>query len=245
MDTQNGIDFRLTPADWAFVTLMLSRPFELTELKTRPQGSSALVYTDARVYSDRLDFVVGNQNWSIEQTPVTIQDDLKIDITPEDAPRYPNGKPKSPVYKHGSVYYGGIQTTLSIFGVAKSDAGNPSMADQLKGAYSDGLKRAGVLWGIGRYLYGLKNVTAITPERLPEHALPWEWPDFDADILDTKRSILGILNELNNNDISNDVKNRVYDLDSTFIYHGSPLVYKNHVLRELTRIERSLKAVSK
>ena len=48
-----------------------------------------------------------------------------------------------------------------------------------KGQYSDAFKRAGVMWGLGRYLYALPNVWVplenkriLTPPELPEWATP-------------------------------------------------------------------------
>ncbi len=60
-----------------------------------------------------------------------------------------------------------------------------------KGALSDAFKRAAVLWGIGRYLYGLSNDwVAIKPAgrsyalvdkpKLPVWATPWPWEANDA-----------------------------------------------------------------
>jgi hypothetical protein len=45
--------------------------------------------------------------------------------------------------------------TLTIFGVAKSDAGSASNFEQTLGAVSHCFKRAAVHWGVGRYLYNL------------------------------------------------------------------------------------------
>lgn len=228
------IFFEMKPAYWSFVTEMLARPFELYELKTRPQGRASLIYTDARVYADRLDFVVGAQNWELTQVPVTIQDTNSTDVTPQDAPKK-DGKFIRKTYQYDTLYYGGIQATMTIFGVSKSDAGNPSMTEQLKGAYSDSMKRAGVVWGIGRYLYGLKDVAAVSERYMPEHALPWEWPDLAGANADLTRQIAKDLKNYTGD------KNKVIDLvrmiNSTYGTTG-PLVYMFHVNNLLTNLSK-------
>ena len=48
----------------------------------------------------------------------------------------------------------------------RSDGAGDTNFEADKGALSDSLKRAGVSWGIGRYLYDLKNTyvpVAVTP----------------------------------------------------------------------------------
>jgi len=52
--------------------------------------------------------------------------------------------------------------TLTIGGIAKSDCGED---ETVKGAVSDALKRAAVMWGIGRYLYRLPNLFAECEKR--------------------------------------------------------------------------------
>jgi len=64
--------------------------------------------------------------------------------------------------------------------VWKSNGAGQTNVEGEKGQYSDALKRAGVCWGIGRYLYALPNVWVpldeykriITPPELPEWASP-------------------------------------------------------------------------
>jgi hypothetical protein len=47
---------------------------------------------------------------------------------------------------------------LTIYGVSKDDIGTASIFEASKGCASDALKRAAVLFGIARYLYGLPAV---------------------------------------------------------------------------------------
>ena len=79
-----------------------------------------------------------------------------------------------------------VKYSLTICGVTRTDAGEPGDGTQgktLKAAVSDGLKRAAVLFGLGRYLYRLpaqwvdydpqhKRLKAVP--RLPSWALPRE-----------------------------------------------------------------------
>lgn len=54
-----------------------------------------------------------------------------------------------------------VECRLTVDGVTRADVGEPNeggRADELKGAYSDALKRAAVKFGVGRYLYGSANV---------------------------------------------------------------------------------------
>jgi hypothetical protein len=114
----------------------LAEPFPVNLVQCKPgavsrDGTRAMViwYCDARAVLDRLDSVVGIQNWSDA-----------YNVLPD----------------------GSVVCTLSLrIGkriVSKSDVGSAGDCDdsnKAKAAFSDALKRAGVRWGIGRYLYAL------------------------------------------------------------------------------------------
>lgn len=113
----------------------LAEPFAPEELKYKPavvsgQRALALVYIDARVVQDRLDDVLGPQNW---------QDEYEF-------------------LGDGSVVCR-LRVRLSGEWIVKMDVGGPSEqpdeGDRRKAAVSDALKRAAVKWGVGRYLYRL------------------------------------------------------------------------------------------
>ena len=70
----------------------------------------------------------------------------------------------------------GVQATIIIDDVARSDVGVPSNQDPVKGAYSDALKRAAVHFGIGRELYELPQVYAGYD---PEAKAPTQKPRFN------------------------------------------------------------------
>jgi len=114
----------------------LSAPFEAKDIKFKPKlvknnRALAMAYIDARLIQDRLDGVLGVENW---------QD--TYNILPD-----------------GSVVCS-LKLRLGKRWITKTDVGSPSeqpdSGDRLKAAFSDALKRAAVKFGIGRYLYRLQ-----------------------------------------------------------------------------------------
>lgn len=117
------------------ITNALAAPFEPREVKFKPQMVKnnrclAMAYIDARLIQDRLDDVLGPENW-------------------EDAYK---------LLPDGSVMCR-LRLKLGDRWITKTDVGSPSeqpdSGDRLKAAVSDALKRAAVKFGIGRYLYRL------------------------------------------------------------------------------------------
>jgi hypothetical protein len=139
----------------------LSEPFDPADVKFKPQSVKnnrclAMAYIDARLIQDRLDEVLGVENW---------QD--RYDILPD-----------------GSVMCR-LRVNLGGRWITKADVGSPSeqpdSGDRLKAAFSDALKRAAVKFGIGRYLYRLPaqwvdydpvKKQIVRPPQLPAFALP-------------------------------------------------------------------------
>ena len=130
----------------------LRRPFTAAAVKFKPQAVSkssdkalATFYIDARLAAERLNYVVGAENWS-------------------NAPRVLfEADPQA----HAAFYFP-VEQALTVFGVTKVDVGvytNGNKPDDKasKSSYSDSLKRAAVMFGIGAYLY----------------ALPKQWFDYD------------------------------------------------------------------
>ncbi len=115
----------------------LAAPFDQDEIKFKPAVVSgnramALAYVDARVIQDRLDDVLGIDNW---QDEYAVQDG-------------------------GSVICK-LSCRINGEWIGKMDVGNPSEqpdeGDRLKAAFSDALKRAAIKFGVGRFLYRLPN----------------------------------------------------------------------------------------
>ena len=154
---------RLTPTSRTPDEIMaaLSAPFTLDEVKFRPQNvrnnrALALAYVDSRVIQDRLDYVLGIDNW---------QDSYQL-------------LPDNSVLCK-------LRIRLGTHWVTKMDVGSPSEqpdgGDRMKAAFSDALKRAAVKFGLGRYLYRLPAIWAdydaqkkqfVGTPKLPAFALP-------------------------------------------------------------------------
>lgn len=121
----------------------LAAPFWEREVKQLPKGGKRFDFITARTVMNRLDMVLGPENWWDEYQPISDAAILcRLTI------RLPDG------------------TT-----VTKADAGGkPGMADQGdddKGGLSDAFKRAAVKFGIGRYLYGDGTAAYETPADHP------------------------------------------------------------------------------
>lgn len=160
----------------------LKQPFDSNDIEWRISRSgkkqngevwaTAVAYIEARAAQERLDQVVGAENWKIEYEFISV---------PDLAP--------------------GIIGKLSINGpngwVTKSDGSDQSDTESFKGGLSGAFKRVCSVWGIGRYLYNLtesyvticdKNTTGAryaklskdgqneyyywVPPKLPTWALP-------------------------------------------------------------------------
>ena len=115
---------------------------------------------------------------------------------------------------------GRLVCSISVYGQTRSDGAGDTDFEAEKGGLSDAFKRAGVKWGIGRYLYrlpsewvaldGRQKIT--TPPSLPHWALPsGEISDLDidfpavekedqtlqqTDIDAAKREIIGVILDL-------------------------------------------------
>lgn len=106
-----------------------------TREKDNNKYGLALAYIDARDVMQRLDEVIGPQNW---------QDRYEV---------------------HGgkTICYLSLRQTIktpngySDEWVTKADAAGDTAVEAEKGAVSDAFKRAAVKWGIGRYLYDLDS----------------------------------------------------------------------------------------
>lgn len=118
----------------ARVTKALLAEFAPGEVKIKPamvknNRALALHYIDARLVMDRLDLVVGVNNWKDEYTVLPGGNEVECRLS------------------------------LRIAGewVTKADVGGqseqPDEGDRMKAAYSDALKRAAVKFGVGRFLY--------------------------------------------------------------------------------------------
>lgn len=120
-----------TAPDWTAAAEGLQRPFAPEQIKQR-KGRKDMIYSyvDARDVAERLDQVVGPNNWSF--IPEVVDAEACV-----------------------------VRGLLTIHGITKGDIGYPNSAtdaenpesEPLKAATSDALKRAAVLFGVGRHLY--------------------------------------------------------------------------------------------
>lgn len=93
-----------------------------------------LVYIQSRDVQDRLDFVVGPENWRTIFRPIQIGSESGVECT--------------------------IEIKINGEWIGKTDVAPTTDVEKLKGAYSDAFKRAAVHWGIGRYLYDFEAIFA-------------------------------------------------------------------------------------
>jgi len=115
----------------------LAKPFPKGDVKTRPQGGRQLSYITARTAMNRLDEVLGNENWWDDYVPGESSVLCRLTIRIPDGPT---------ITKCDAGGYAGM-----------SDQG-----DDDKSGFSDAFKRAAVKFGVGRYLYndGVPNFEA-------------------------------------------------------------------------------------
>jgi hypothetical protein len=243
-----------------WVISRLSEPFEEHEVRWRPgAANSFLAYIDARQVVERLNYVVGAENWDDFYNPIqfvnteikettnlaelktraelekwNIQDNFWVNRAGE----ITSLKNKAhATFSYNGIHYGGIKCSLTVLGVTKEDVGTTSLADQMKGAHSDALKRAAVKFGIGSYLYDLKNIkggyiergVVIEPPELPEWAVPKPRGNPDDAILSLFEKAKGIKNmdsfQLNNIFLEISVMGNYNNL--------APLVVKRNVYEKL------------
>jgi hypothetical protein len=122
-----------------YVEVALKRPFPVGQLKWRKgfKGGKDLVYIDARVVMNRLDDVFGSAGWMTE---------------------YQN---------MGDRMICKLSCRIKGEWITKSDGAGDTDIEGDKGGISDALKRAGVQWGIGRYLY--------YPNAFDSNRIPADW----------------------------------------------------------------------
>jgi hypothetical protein len=126
--------------------LTLAEPFEPKDIEWRiaqagKKGdkiwAKVLAYITSRAIMNRLDEVCGPENWRNE---------------------YATGP-------QGGVLCGiSVQTSPGVW-VTKWDGADNTDIEAIKGGLSDAMKRAGVQWGIGRYLYNLDEGWAVVGDK--------------------------------------------------------------------------------
>jgi hypothetical protein len=143
----------------------LKRPFPISKIKWRKGGGNKdLAYIDARDVMDRLDSIFGISGWQV-----------------------------------GYDFIGGrmicsLACKLEDEWVFKSDGSDDTKIESEKGGISSALKRAGVLWGIGRYLYHEKCFDSA------KNPASWATPEgYDALLDERERASVVKLHKTENN----------------------------------------------
>lgn len=128
----------------------LTEPFPETDIewrigqsgtKTGGVWANALAYIQARAIMDRLDSVCGPENWKVDYHQVPAAEG----VTPGVMCR--------------------IYIKIAGEWIYKEDGAEQTDFESFKGGISSALKRAGVVWGIGRYLYNLESAFVDTYEK--------------------------------------------------------------------------------
>src|SRR6516225_9305874 len=125
----------------------LAAPLVPTEVKLRTEAGKQLHHVTARTVMNRLDEVVGPENWWDEYAPSEHSVLCRLTV------RLPDGS---------------VLTKCDAGGFAgMADAG-----DDDKSGYSDAFKRAAVKFGVGRYLYkdGVPRFGLVLKAPAPEPA---------------------------------------------------------------------------
>lgn len=120
-------------------------------------GANLVAYIDARDAARRLDEVFGPGGWTSEYftRPMTVTQVLDPNVWP-------------PVKEKKVVQQVFCRVGAKIDGewVYKEDVGTESNTEAEKGLASDAFKRACVMWGIGRFLYTLGEMSLPSAKKL-------------------------------------------------------------------------------
>lgn len=149
--------------DWNKIKKELQEPFQASEIEWRVQQAGTygkgniycmvLAYVQSRAIQNRLDDVFGINGWKSSYKVEDVQ-----------------------ISKDESLLF---ECTISVYDpdkkewINKSDAAPQTQIESIKGGYSDAMKRAGVQWGIGRYLYNLDATFAQTTTLKPSGKEEW------------------------------------------------------------------------
>jgi hypothetical protein len=122
----------------------LAAPFDVEEIKLRAQAGRQLPYVTARTFMNRLDDVLGPENWWDDFVPLEHSVICRLTI------RLPDG-------------------TVITKCDAGGHAGLADPGDDDKSGFADAFKRAAVKFGVGRYLYrdGVPKYAREAPKSTP------------------------------------------------------------------------------
>lgn len=116
------------------------RVLRLSKDKTKGQVAA---YVDSRAIQNRLDKVIGRENWQNRFVSSPGKDNASTTHVCEISIYYPDRKEW----------------------ITKSDGAGCTDIEPIKGGLSGAFKRAASMWGIGRYLYSLKNIWVYVDDK--------------------------------------------------------------------------------
>ena len=160
--------------DFKTIKSALSKPFAPEDLEWRLQntnknktGGFAVAYVTNRAIQDRLDDVVGPENWRNEFKPW-----------------HGNGK------KDAQICGISIYLEERKEWITKWDGAEDTDIESVKGGLSDSMKRAAVQWGVGRVLYKMDLVWVDIEQRGNSYVIAQkDRPKLDKAYLDMLRKL--------------------------------------------------------
>lgn len=130
----------------------LKEPFAAEDIEWKTQYSNndktkgfAVPYVRAKAIQDRLDSIIGPENWRNEY------------ILWREEKTKPSGDKQTVVHKESQLCGIGIYHEGRNEWVTKYDGAENTDIEAIKGGLTDAFKRAAVLWGIGRYLRDMEG----------------------------------------------------------------------------------------
>lgn len=160
--------------DFTTIRNRLSKPFAPEDLEWRLQGTNknktggfAVPYVTNRAIQDRLDDVVGPENWRNEFRPW-----------------HGNGK------KDAQICGISIYNEQRKDWITKWDGAEDTDIEAVKGGLSDSMKRAAVQWGVGRILYKMDTVWVDIEQRGSSYVIAQkERPKLDKAYMDMLKKL--------------------------------------------------------
>ena len=148
----------------------LQAPFDQSDVKYRIQSvynnqALVLAFVDARALAERLDCVLGPENWYDDYTewqmPKVEMDPAIPVIAGLDYNGNQNAKAAAGIIE--GYYSKAVKCSLSISldgkrFITKQDGAENTDIEHTKGGFSQAFRRSGAKWGIGRYLYNLPDL---------------------------------------------------------------------------------------
>lgn len=169
----------------------LAAPFHTSDVKFRVQamsGNQALLlpYVDSRAVQNRLDSVLGVENWEDDyeeyQAPtVAIPADTAAAAGYNSYTKSNDARDTATLiqdyYQKGTLCRLRVRKNLEAPWIMKTGIADNTDIEGMKGGESQALRRAAVKYGVARYLYELNNVWIPVQLARPDGD-GWEWTQY-------------------------------------------------------------------